>query len=299
MTNTSWVDRSLYPFDSKWFEVDHKTLHYIDEGKGDPVVFVHGLPTWSFMYRDMIRGLTSNFRCIAVDNLGFGLSQKPSTVSYRPDKMAEYLSALIRDLELENVTLVVNGTGGPIGLSYALDHPHNVRHLVLLNTFMWPLKGNVKAEKIAQMAEKGFYRWLHLKYNFGVNVVFKSNIKDRNHYTKQVHAQYLGPFPNPDSRHAPLGYAKSLIQAGSWFQSLWDRRDILKRIPALMLWGTQDAAFGENAIERWREVWPDAKVKKYKTNGHYLAEEQGTGLVPEMNMFLTDTDYLPTRTVDV
>jgi haloalkane dehalogenase len=143
---TDWVDKSLYPFEPKWFDVDHKTLHYIDVGQGDPIVFVHGTPMWSFMFRDMIQGLKINYRCIAVDNIGFGLSQKPSAYTYRPEKMAEYLSELIRHLDLKNITFVLNGIGGPIGLSYAIDHPQNVKHIVLLYRFMWPLTGNKRAE---------------------------------------------------------------------------------------------------------------------------------------------------------
>jgi haloalkane dehalogenase len=299
MAVAEWVDRTLYPFEPNWFEVDHKTLHYVDVGQGDPVVFVHGLPTWSFMYRDMIQGLKLNYRCIAVDNMGFGLSQKPSSCTYRPEKMAEYLSELIRKLDLQNITFVVNGMGGPIGLSYALDHPHNVKHLILLNTYMWPLKGNPHAEKIARMADSAFYRWLQLKYNFGVETIFKSNLKDRTHYSKKIHDHYTGPFPSPETRHAPLDYARALNTSGPWLQNLWERRDELKRIPALLLWGLLDPAFGEDALKRWTlEVWPEAKVIRFKTNGHYLAEEQGAGLVPEMAMFLNDSAYLPTTTVD-
>ena len=296
---TDWVDKSLYPFEPKWFDVDHKTLHYIDVGQGDPVVFVHGTPMWSFMYRDMIKDLKTNYRCIAVDNIGFGLSQKPSAYTYRPEKMAEYLSELIRHLDLKNITFVLNGIGGPIGLSYAIDHPQNVRHIVLLNTFMWPLSGNKKAEKIAETAEKPMAKWLQLNYNFAVNSLLKTNIKDRTHYSKAVHSQYLKPFATPETRHAPLGFAKALVSSGPWYQSLWDRRESLKRIPALLLWGLQDEVFGEQAITKWQEIWPDAKVKKFKTNGLYLAEEQGAGLVPDISMFLNDTDYLPTHTVDI
>jgi pimeloyl-ACP methyl ester carboxylesterase len=299
MTAHNWVDRKLYPFESKWFDVDHKTIHYVDEGQGEPVVFVHGLPTWSFMYRDLILGLMPTCRCIAVDNLGFGLSQKPSAYTYRPEKMAEYLDALIRHLELENITFVLNGTGGPIGLSYVLDHPSNVRHLVLLNTFMWPLQGNKTAEKMARMADSGFYKWLHLKHNFGLRIIFKSRLKDRAHFNRDIHRHYLEPFPNPETRHAPLGYARSLLASGPWFQSLWDRRDGLKRVPAELLWGMQDDFCGADALERWLDIWPEAKVKRFKNNGHYLAEEQGAGLVPEVGLFLSDTDYLPTATVDI
>lgn len=299
MTDTAWVDRQLYPFESKWFDVDHKTVHYIDVGHGEPVVFFHGLPTWSFLYRDLIKGLMPNYRCIAIDNVGFGLSDKPATYTYRPEKMAEYASELIRHLQLKNITLAVNGTGGPIGLSYALDHPENVRHLLLLNTFMWPLKGNAKAEKIAKMADSSFFRWMHLRYNFGVRSIFRANLKDRSHFSRDIHRHYLAPFPAADRRHGPLGYAKSLTQSGPWFQQLWDRREAVKDIPALLLWGMRDDVFGESALAKWRDLWPEARVQRFKNNGHYLAEEQGAGLVPEVTMFLTDSEYLPTATVDV
>ncbi len=299
MEDRSWVDRNLYPFESKTFDVDHKTVHYIDEGQGEPVVFLHGMPTWSFMYRDIILGLRSHFRCIAIDNVGFGLSSKPATYTYRPEKMAEYLADLIAHLNLKEITLVVNGTGGPIGLSYAIDHPQNIRHIVLLNTFMWPLRGDIQAEKIAKSADSGFKRWLQLKHNFAVKVGFKSRLKDRGHFTKQILAHYLGPFEAPEKRHGPIGYAKSLISSGPWFQQLWDRKDALRNIPALLLWGMKDDVFGESAIMKWQDVWPEAKVRRFKNNGHYLAEEQGAGLVPELILFLTDTDYLPTSTAEV
>jgi pimeloyl-ACP methyl ester carboxylesterase len=299
MEDRSWVDRNLYPFESKWYDVDHKTVHYIDEGQGEPVVFLHGMPTWSFMYRDIIKGLRSHFRCIALDNVGFGLSSKPSTYTYRPEKMAEYLSEFIRDRQLKDVTLVVNGTGGPIGLHYALEHPQNVRHIVLLNTFMWPLKGNPQAEKIARLPDSPLSRWLQIKLNFAVKVGFKSRLKDRSHYSPKIQQHYLMPFDAPEKRHGPLGYAKSLTASGPWFQQLWDRREALKSIPSMMLWGMKDDVFGEPAIQKWLEVWPEAKVRRFKNNGHYLAEEQGAGLVPELILFLTDTDYLPTSTVEV
>lgn len=299
MEDNSWVDRNLYPFESKWFDVDHKTIHYIDEGRGEPVVFLHGMPTWSFMYRDLILGLRSNFRCIALDNVGFGLSSKPAAYTYRPEKMAEYFAEFMGSLGLQDVTIVVNGTGGPIGLSYAIENPQNVSRVVLLNTFMWPLKGNAKAEKVSQLADSGLARYFQFKFNFAINVAFKSRLRDRSHFSKAVFEQYQRPFDAPERRHGPVGYAKSLIASGPWYQQLWDRREVLRDIPALMLWGVQDDVFGESAIRKWQEVWPEAKVRRYKNNGHYLAEEQGAGLVPDMSLFLTDTDYLPTSTVEV
>ncbi|HRK21368.1 MAG TPA: alpha/beta fold hydrolase [Fimbriimonadaceae bacterium] len=299
MADSSWVDRTLYPFESKWFDVDHKTLHYIDEGSGEPVIFVHNFPTWSFMFRDMIRGLSPNFRCIAVDNLGFGLSDKPTATTYRPEKMAEYLNALIQHLQLENITFITCGIGTPIGLSYALDHPHNIRHIVVINGFMWSLKGNADAEKVSRMAQGVLGKWAYLKWNLPTKVILKMMIRDRSRFTKDVHRHYVLPFADKERRHAPRGYAQALIGSSPWFQSLWDRREDIKDIPSLLLWGMGDRTFGEHALSKWRDLWPEAKVMRFKNNGHFLAEEQGSALVPEVTLLLTDTNYLPTKTVDV
>lgn len=299
MADTSWVDRTLFPFESKWFDVDHKTLHYIDEGSGEPVVFVHNFPTWSFLYRDIIKGLSANFRCIAVDNLGFGLSDKPAAYSYCPEKMADYLASLIQELDLQNVTLVTSGIGTPIGLSYAIDHPHNIRHIVIVNGFMWPLKGNEQAEKVARMAQGTFGKLAYLKWNLPTRLGLKFMIKDRSNFTKEVHRHYVMPFADSERRHGPRGYAQALISSSRWFQELWGRRDEIKDIPALLLWGMQDNLCGESALRKWKDLWPEAKLIRFKNNGHFLCEEQGAGLVPEITLLLTDTDYLPTKTVDV
>lgn len=299
MTDTSWVDRSLYPFESKWFDVDHKTLHYVDEGEGDPVVFVHNFPTWSFMYRDMIQGLTPNHRCIAADNLGFGLSDKPAAYTYRPEKMADYLAALINHLELDNITFVACGIGGPIALSYALDHPHNVQHVILINSFLWSQKGNRESERVAKLAGGSIGKLAYLKWNLPTRVSLKLMLKDKKRFTREVHRHYVTPFLDPERRHGPRGYAQSLVASSPWFDSLWSRREDIRHIPALLLWGMEDKAFGEDALMRWRDLWPEAKVIRFKNNGHFLAEEQGAGLVPEASMFLSDSEYLPTKTVDV
>ncbi len=101
---------------------------------------VHGTPTWSFMYRHLIRDLSPRYRCIAPDHLGFGLSDRPAGWSYRPEDQARNLARLIETLGLKDLTLVVHDFGGPIGLAYALDHPENVRRLVLFNTWMWSFR---------------------------------------------------------------------------------------------------------------------------------------------------------------
>lgn len=123
MTNTDWIDRNEYPFASHYFQTSAGKLHYVDEGEGPPIVMLHGNPTWSFLYRNLIKQLSSRYRCIAPDYLGFGLSDKPFDWNYRPEEHAKNLAALIEHLGLKEVTLVVNDWGGPIGMHYAVTHP--------------------------------------------------------------------------------------------------------------------------------------------------------------------------------
>ena len=136
-----WLDRAAYPFAHRALAVDGGRMHYVDEGEGEPIVFAHGTPTWSFLYRDLIRDLRRGYRCIAPDHIGFGLSDKPAGWGYRFADHRRNLAALIDHLGLKRFTLVAHDIGGPIGLGYALTQPGRVARLLLMNSFLWPLRG--------------------------------------------------------------------------------------------------------------------------------------------------------------
>ena len=119
-------------------------MHYVDEGSGRPVVFVHGNPVWSFMFRNQIKALSPTNRCIAPDLLGFGLSDKPHDWSYLPAEHAAHLDAFLESLDLHDVTLVIGDWGGPIGISYALGHPDRIHSIVVSNTWMWSVSRQIK-----------------------------------------------------------------------------------------------------------------------------------------------------------
>jgi haloalkane dehalogenase len=130
-TTPNWLDREAYPFRSRWTHSAGSRLHYVDEGNGDAVLFVHGTPTWSFEFRHLITALAPTYRCIALDHLGFGLSDRPRRVDYSPKAHAERL-AFVSDLHLDRFTLVVHDYGGPIGLPLAFSTPSPVQRLVLI-----------------------------------------------------------------------------------------------------------------------------------------------------------------------
>ena len=120
MENITWLNEQEYPFKPHYFDVGPGRIHYVDEGSGETVVMVHGSPVWSFIYRHLIKGLQANYRCIALDHLGFGLSDKPQKWIYTPEAHSDNLTKLIEHLQLKDITLVVHDFGGPIGLHYAI-----------------------------------------------------------------------------------------------------------------------------------------------------------------------------------
>ena len=133
----------LYPFESRYFETpDGQRMHYVDEGAGAPIVFVHGNPSWSFEFRRLIEGLRGHFRCIAPDHIGFGLSSRSDRrEDHHPAAHAERFAALLDHLAVRDATLFMGDWGGPIGLEFARRHPERVARLVIANTWCWPVDG--------------------------------------------------------------------------------------------------------------------------------------------------------------
>ena len=138
MTTTFTPSRELFPFQSRWLQTATARLHYVDEGAGQPILMLHGNPTWSFLYRHVILGLGSRFRCIAVDYPGFGLSERPSGYGYTPAEHAAVVGELVHELDLRDLIVMGHDWGGPIGLSLATADPERISGLVLGNTWFWP-----------------------------------------------------------------------------------------------------------------------------------------------------------------
>ena len=262
MTRSDWVDRNLYPFESHYIDVDGGRMHYVDEGTGPVVVLVHGTPTWSFLYRSLIRDLSRDHRVIALDHIGFGLSDKPAQWSYRPGDHARNLETLIERLALRDVTLIVHDFGGPIGLSYATRHPENVRALVLFNTWLWSLEGT-PAEKLSRFMAGGIGRFLYTRLNFSPKVIIKAAFGDKSKLTREVHRHYISVFPTSSERQAPWMLAKELIGSSDWYTSLWNQRERFAGKPSLVLWGMKDPAFKADALARWTSTLTSAHVVQF------------------------------------
>lgn len=280
----AWVDRAAYPFATRRVDVEGVAMSYVDEGDGPTVLMVHGTPTWSFLYRHLVRGLRDGFRCVAPDLPGFGLSDRPAGDAYRPQDQARRLTAFADALGLKDLTLVVHDFGGPIGLALAVEQPERVRRLVLFNTWMWSLAGQRQYEWLARAVSGRAGRLLYERLGVSVNVLWRQAVRDAR-YTRSVHGQYTAALRDRAARHATWIYARELIGSSAWFDGLWQRRDRLAPVPALLVWGLKDPAFGA-ALPRWRTVFGDAETVAWPDVGHAPQEVRGPESAALVRRFL-------------
>lgn len=280
----AWVDRAQYPFALRRVTVERVGISYVDEGQGPTLLMVHGTPSWSFLYRHLVRELRDRFRCVVPDLPGFGLSDKPPGDGYRPEEQARRLTAFIDTLRLREYTLVVHDFGGPIGLATAIERPDRVRRLVLFNTWMWSLADDGKIVRVARALAGRVGRLLYEQLAFPVNVLWRHAVRDAR-YTPAVHAQYAAALRDPGARHATWIYARELLRSGAWFERLWQRRSRIAAIPALLVWGMRDPAFAA-ALTRWRTVFSEAQVVEWPDVGHAPPEVRGPESAALIRRFL-------------
>lgn len=281
-----WLNVVQYPFTPREFETGDGTMRYVDEGQGRPLVFLHGNPTWSFLFRHLIRGLSENYRCIAPDLLGFGLSDKPIDVDYRPQAQARRIAGLLDVLGVDDVTLVLHCAGGPLGLNWALQSPERVHSLVLFNTWMWPLLDNRYAMRLARLVGNPFNRFYYRALNASPSFILPALFADRHRITRPSRTQYLEPFRSHKERGALYTMIESLERDAAWHETLWAGREALAEKPALMLWGTKDPIFGEAALARFEALFPNHSTRQFPQSGRFVPEESPKSAFEEIRWFL-------------
>lgn len=280
----TWLDRDLYPFESHYMDLEPGSLHYIDEGTGRPILFVHGNPTWSFLYRHLITGLSNQYRCLAPDLFGFGLSEKPIGWPYRPTDHARIITSFVETLELDEITVVGQDWGGPIGLDYGTRNSNNVHSIVLMNTWMWPTT-EVKGRLFSGLLGSRVGHFLIRRYNFYATRMMKVLVADPSSLTPTIHRHYTAPLATPDDREASWVFPREVTGSNEWAADLWRRRDRIDEKPMLLAWGLKDPALGP-LLRRWQTTFPHAQTVEFPESGHFVPEEVGTDLVSPVEEFL-------------
>ena len=290
--------RDLYPFRSRFLDIDGLRYHYLDEhtgdGPGEPVVMVHGNPTWSFYYRELIKALRPDYRCIAPDHIGCGLSDKPGDdrYDYRLQSRVDDLAALMDHLGVkENVTLVVHDWGGMIGLAWALRNPEAISRIVILNTsgfFMpkskrlpWRLRILHGRSALASFA----VRRLNL---FSRSAMFMATAKG---LPRDVRAGLLAPHDSWQNRIATQRFVQDIPlrpRHPSYALTEWVDENLhrLSGVPTLICWGMRDFVFDHHFLSEWRRRFPDAEVHSFADSGHFVLEDACEEIMPLAQEFL-------------
>jgi haloalkane dehalogenase len=284
--NPAWINPMEYPFKPHYFKCSAGTMHYIDEGQGKPIIMVHGNPDWSFFYRNLVKTLSKHYRCIAIDHIGFGLSDKPLDWTYLPEEHAKNFSDFITYLDLKDMTLVVNDWGGPIALCYAVDHAERVDSIVILNTWAWPVNDDWYYQGFSKFMGGPIGRFLVLRFNFFAKVVLKAGYADKTRLTKEIHEHYLKPLEQPKERKGNWIFPKRIIDSGEWLRILWSKIDKISNKPTLILWGLKDIAFREKELKRWVATMSRNEVHTFSDAGHYPQEEKSLEVAKLIEEFL-------------
>jgi haloalkane dehalogenase len=270
-------------------------MHYLDEGPRDapPVLMLHGNPTWSFYYRNLVNALRGQFRCIVPDHLGCGMSDKPrdSEYDYRLKSRIEDIATLVNHLDLKSpLALVVHDWGGMIGFSWAVDNPDQVAKMVVLNTAAFPLPEDKKMPvALSLVRDTAVGSFLVTRFNafsgIAARVAFKKPV------SKEIRQAYKLPYDSPENRIATLRFVQDipLSEKDPSFNILTntaERLHLLQEKPCLIAWGERDFVFDAPFLNKWLEYFPDAEVHSFSDCGHYVLEDGGPALIDTISNFI-------------
>lgn len=272
MRSTFKPSAGLFPFECRWFEHEVGRVHYIDEGRGRPILFLHGNPTWSFLYREIVKRLRNHFRCVAVDYPGFGLSDRPPGYRYTPAEHASVVGALIAHLDLRDLIVVGQDWGGPIGIACALAAPERVSGFVFGNTWFWPTDRLVNRAFSRFMSTRFMQRAI-LERNYFVERLIPAGTARK--LPEEVREHYRAVQPDPAARVGVAEFPRQLVAAGPWLAKLAEavpRR--LSGKPLLLVWGMRDFAFPPRRfLPRWQETFADRTLEPLWKAKHFIQED--------------------------
>lgn len=270
-----------FPFEPRFVEVNGVRLHYVEAGRGEPILLCHGNPTWSYLYREFLPPLAeAGFRAIALDYLGFGRSDKPDDHRrYTLENHIDNTRAFIEALDLRDLTVVGQDWGGPIGFGAAIEVPDRVKRLVAMNTwaFVFP-EGTEPPTFLRPFLERGTGEMLCLGANLFVEAGIPGGIAGRSRVaTDELMGAYRAPFPTYWSRVGILAFPRMIPFSASHpsapvMQRVHDGLSKLD-VPLLVVWGMRDRVFPPTVIEFWRSLFPEATVVEIAEAGHYLQED--------------------------
>ena len=279
--------KEIYPFRNNYLEIDGHNYHYLDEGDKDKeaIIMVHGNPTWSFYFRNLVMALSPHYRVIVPDHFGCGLSDKVDKSKYNLQERIDNLTALVDSLGLKKYSMIVHDWGGAIGFGHAVDHVENINKMVILNTAAFRSK---LIPKTINLCKNSFIGDFIVRY-FNAFCYPATFMTTKRKLTPLEKKGYLFPYNGAKNRYAVSEFVRDIPmdEKHRSYKTLKRIEDKLRflRCPKLILWGGQDFCFNDWFYQKWLDIYPSAKHVYYKDAGHYVIEDKLTDCLNEINMF--------------
>lgn len=291
------ISNDIYPYTGKFLDRNGLQYHYLDEGKGDPVVMIHGNPSWSIYYRNLVGALKNNYRCIVPDHIGCGLSDKPGDdqYEYTLESRVNDLEALLESLGItENVTLVVHDWGGMIGMVYATRHSERIRRIAVLNTSAFHLP-KTKPLPLGLWICRNTILGAFLVRAFNAFSAGAARVGcKRNPMSSELQRAYRAPYNSWANRIATLRFVQDIpLKPGERAWDLVDgvhnNVDKLANVPMLICWGMKDFVFDHHFLREWEAHCPHAEIHRFDDCGHYILEDAADEVIPLIKKFVQET----------
>ncbi|MGH7373928.1 MAG: alpha/beta fold hydrolase [Candidatus Rokuibacteriota bacterium] len=282
-TRPAWLTAELYPFEDRWLDIDGHAVHYVDEGRGPVLLLLHGNPTWSFLYRNIIQALSGSYRCIAIDYPGFGLSIAKEGYDFTPRAHSQVVESLALALDLKDMTLMVQDWGGPIGLGFAGRHPERVRALVIGNTWAWPVNGDPRFERFSGLMGGAVGRFFIRNYNAFVNLLIP--LGTARSLSRDEMRAYRAPFPTRASRRPTAIFPREIIASREYLAEVEAHLPRLADKPALIVWGAKDPAFREPERVRFEQLFRHHRTVVLENARHFIQEDAAARIAQEIRAF--------------
>jgi haloalkane dehalogenase len=282
-----------FPFKPHNKTINGFRMHYVDEGEGEPIICLHGEPTWGYLYRRFIPPLSETNRVIVPDHMGFGKSDVPEDRPYTLAQHIDNLTKLVLELNLADITLVGQDWGGPIMFGFAVNHPDRVKRLVIMNTGVGVFPEGTKTW-VSDMLDNGTYEGILGNLKDTVPGLLALGVGKKTKITDTMIQAYTAPFPNKDSCRGALAFPLDIPvgrnhPTAPLMRSIQERRALLRDKNKVIIWGLQDPVFPSTVLDSWLQTYPGSEVHELPEASHFLQEDAPDEIIKIIQEFLSRT----------
>jgi pimeloyl-ACP methyl ester carboxylesterase len=288
-----------YPFKPHLRSINGFRMHYVDEGEGEPIIFLHGEPTWGYLYRRFIPPLSKTNRVIVPDHMGFGKSDVPQNMPYTLAQHIDNLTKLILELDLEDLTLVGQDWGGPIMFGFAVNYPDRVKRLVIMNTGIGVYPEDTKTW-VSDMIAKGTYEKILGNLKKTLPGLLAGGVSKETKITETMIRAYTAPFPDKASCKGAMAFPLDIPvgrnhPSAPIMHSILERRNLLRDKSKIIIWGLKDPVFPRMILNWWLQAYPRTEIHELSEASHFLQEDAPDKIVKIIQEFLLKSKMEATK----